>query len=218
MIEARQAAINSDATTYSMLVVGGNWEFTNNAKQSMMNDLDCLREMLTQMGFHKNNRSSKNYHESDEWYFYVSRIAISAMQMYLSGTLEKVDTESSKKAPARVEREDIDKLLADYQDKTRKSITTASTDFVMGTFYNLLTNQDNLSYEQINSLVQPLRDSLDVFSYYVLSSMKRAIEKDLRIHGQEDFDKPIFKHKTIFRGLLPEIDKRLDKFYAEDED
>lgn len=84
------AAIDSTCTAYEMMQFGNNWKFTRFDKEQLMVNLDGLREMITQMSYHdpRNDR-----HAMDEWYFYLSRIAIIAMIMYLSGTLEKVETQ-----------------------------------------------------------------------------------------------------------------------------
>ena len=81
-----QVALDSSATTFQMFQFSNDWKFTESCKESMKDDLDALREMLTQMkGVEKGGKR-----DFDDWYFHVSRIAMAAMQMYLSGKLDEV--------------------------------------------------------------------------------------------------------------------------------
>lgn len=92
MTDQKRAALDASSTMYSCCQAGGNWAFHEATRDSMMRDLDSMREMLTQMKCGEQGGK----HDFDEWWFCVSRVAVGAMQAYLSGCLQQMPVSGSE--------------------------------------------------------------------------------------------------------------------------
>lgn len=88
-IGAKRAALDASAATYQMLQLDGRWRFTRGSLDDLERELDGLRELLTQMKCAE--RGGK--HDFDEFWFMVSRIAVSCMAAYLSGKLDTMEVD-----------------------------------------------------------------------------------------------------------------------------